>query len=226
MSKQSPPIDARMWRVFNDFHYLCDTHRFRKLLGRAELVRMIADVPGDIVDAGTFKGISTLQFAHYLEIFRPSGSGRVVSFDTFEAVFPHARADEASSAEAHMDTLYEKSAFEQLGEAREALGLAGRIEIVRGDIMETFEAYLKKHPGFRIAMLHCDLDVYAPTKRLLELAWPRLVPGGIAVFDQYAVRNWGESDAVDEFLATLPCPPRLQMVPFTPTPTAYCVKAA
>lgn len=224
MSKQSTPTDNRMWKAFNDFHYLCDTHRFRKLIGRAELVRMIANIPGDIVDAGTFKGISTIQFAHYLEIFRSAGAGRVVSFDTFEAVFSHARADETASAIAHMENRYEKSAFDQLNEARQALGLTDRIEIVRGDIMETFELYLKNNPGFRIAMLHCDLDVYAPTKRLLELAWPRIVRGGIVVFDQYAVRGWGEADAADEFFAGLPNPPALCTVPFTPTPTAYCVK--
>lgn len=224
MSKLSPPIDQRMWKTFNDFHYLCDTHRFRKILGRAELVRMISSLPGDIVDAGTFKGISTLQFAHFLEIFQPASNSRVVSFDTFEAVFPHARADETSSAIAHMDNLFEKAAFEQLSEARQALGLEGRIEIVRGDIMQTFEMYLKNNPGFRISLLHCDLDVYAPTKKLLELAWARMVPGAIVVFDQYAVRNWGESDAADEFFSALPNRPRMYSVPFTPTPTAYCVK--
>src|SRR5690349_5448123 len=98
---QSSPNDATMWRVFNEFHYLCDTHRFQKILARADLVRMIADVPGDIVDCGTFKGISTLQFAHFLKIYRPHGEGRVLSFDTFEARFPRVRPDEATSAIAH-----------------------------------------------------------------------------------------------------------------------------
>ena len=35
----------------------------------------------------------------------------------------------------------------------------------------------------RIALLHCDLDVYPPTLTSLQAAWPRLVPGGIDVFD-------------------------------------------
>lgn len=226
MSKQSDPNENKMWDVFNRFHYLCDTHRFQKIIGRADLVRMIADLPGDIVDAGTFKGVSTIQFAHFLKIFRPNALGRVVSFDTFEAVFPNVRADEEVSADAHMKNLYDRSAFDQLTEAVDALELQERVEIVRGDIASTFPQYLQKNPGFRIAMLHCDLDVYHATKGLLAAAWPRLVTGGIAVFDQYAVRNWGESDAVDEFLATLPRPPRLRVVPNSPTPTAYCVKEA
>lgn len=185
---------------------------------------MSADVPGDVVDCGTFKGISTLQFAHFLSIYRPNAEGRVVSFDTFEAHFPRVRPDEEDSANDHMDRLFEASAFDQLTDAVERLDLTQRVEIVQGDIVETMPAYLAERPGFRISLLHCDLDVYPATKSVLELCWPRLCVGGLVVFDQYAVRNWGESDAADEFLATLPNAPRLRVVPNTPTPTAYLIK--
>ena len=83
-----------MWSAFNEFHYRCDTHRFQKLFARADLVKMIADLPGDIIDAGAFKGTSTLQFAHALETYQPNSRSRVLSFDTFEATFPRTRADE------------------------------------------------------------------------------------------------------------------------------------
>jgi predicted O-methyltransferase YrrM len=221
---QSSPNNAMMWRVFNEFHYLCDTHRFQKILARADLVRKIADVPGDIVDCGTFKGISTLQFAHFLKIYRPHGEGRVLSFDTFEARFPRVRPDEAASAIAH-GKVFEESAYDQLTETVTRLELSDRVEIVRGDIVDTLPRYIADKPGLRISLLHCDLDVYAPTKAVLEAAWPRLCVGGIVLFDQYAVREWGESDAADQFFATLPAPaPRLRIVPGTPTPTAYLVK--
>jgi len=226
MNKQSTNDDSAMWDVFNQFHYLCDTHRYQKLLARADMVRRIKDVPGDIVDCGTFKGVSTLQFAHFLKIYRPHGAGRVVSFDTFEAVFPKVRPDEADSAKRHMEDLYEESAYDQLTEAIDRLDLAETVEIVRGDITESLPAYISDKPGFRIALLHCDLDVYPATKRILEIAWPRLVPGGIVLFDQYAVRNWGEADAADEFFATLDNPPRLKILEDAPTPTAYAVKGA
>jgi predicted O-methyltransferase YrrM len=222
--RQSSKDDAAMWKAFNEFHYLCDTHRYQKLLARADFVRMTADVPGDIVDCGTFKGVSTLEFAHFLKIYRPHGAGRVVSFDTFEAFFPRVRPDEVASAADHMNRLYEESAYDQLVDAIDRLDLIDRVEIVKGDIVDTFPAYLRDKPGFRISLLHCDLDVFAATKTTLEAAWPRIPQGGVVVFDQYAVRNWGESDAADAFLATLPRPPRLRIVPGTPTPTAYLLK--
>lgn len=216
--------NAAMWHAFHQFHYLCDTHRFQKLLARADLVRMVVDVPGEIVDCGTFKGVSTLQFAQFLQIYRPHHAARVVSFDTFEAFFPCVRPDEAASAKDHMDRFYEASAYDQLTEAVARLGLSHRVEIVKGDIVETMPRYIADKPGFRISLLHCDLDVFAATKAVLETAWSKVSVGGIVVFDEYAVRNWGESDAADAFFATLPHQPRLRSLPGTPTPTAYLVK--
>ena len=223
MSKQSDWSDDAMWAAYNDFHYRCDTHRFQKLFTRAELVRRIADVPGDIIDAGAFKGTSTLQFAHALETYQPNSRTRVLSFDTFEAVFPQARADEKASADHHMQT-YDVTAYEMLSEAVKRQGLSNRVEIVRGDITETMPALVADRPGLRVSLLHCDLDVYAPTLTVLQNMWPRVVRGGIVVFDEYAVDNWGESDAVDEFFNTIPGAPKLKILPGSPTPTAYCIK--
>jgi predicted O-methyltransferase YrrM len=223
MSRQSDPDDAAMWDAFNAFHYWCDTHRFQKLFARADLVRLIVDVPGDIVDAGAYKGTSTIQFAHLLKTYQPNTRSRVVTFDTFDAVFPRVRADEAQSARDHMKS-YDVNAYDNLVAALARTGIGDRVEIVRGDIVETLPRYLREHPGFRIALLHCDLDVYPATLATLRAAWDRIVPGGICVFDEYAVGNWGEADAVDEFFATLETPPQLRMLATSPTPTAYCIK--
>ena len=223
MSKQSSPSNREMWDAYNRFHYLCDTHRFQKLVSRVELVRMITEVPGDIVDAGAFKGISTIQFAHLLQAFQPNNRSKVVSFDTFDSSFPRLSHDETNAAEALMDD-YEETALEQLTEAVTELGLKSRVTIVSGDIVNTFPEYLSDNPGFRISLLHCDLDVYEPTIKTLEAAWSRIVPGGLVVFDEYAVEDWGESDAADEFFNSLPNPPRIRQLRNSPTPTAYCVK--
>lgn len=223
MRRQSDHDDTEMWDVYNRFHMLCDTRRFQKIIARFELVRRIADVPGDIVDAGAYKGVSTMQFAHALETFQPHSRGKVIACDTFDSAFPKVRADERQSAEDHMRT-YEANAYDALVAALDRLDLSARVSILRGDITETLPAHIEANPGFRISLLHCDLDVYTPTLAVLRAAWSRLVPGGLAVFDEYAVENWGESDAVDEFLAGLDGAPRLRVLEGTYTPTAYLVK--
>ena len=102
---------------------------------------MISDVPGDVVDAGAFKGISTIQFAHMLQIYQPNSRSKVLSFDTFDSIFPRLRPDEAVAAQELMGD-FEDSALEQLKDVVSGLDLSGRVRIVRGDIVETFPRYL------------------------------------------------------------------------------------
>ena len=223
MNVQTKTDDAAMWEAFHRFHYLCDQHRFKKLFARADLFRMVADLPGDIVDAGAFKGVSTIQWAHLLATYQPNSRSKVVAFDTFDAKFPQVRADERSAVAVH-EALYKGNAYETITLALERVGLDHRVELVRGDIVKTMPKYMKDAPGFRISLLHCDMDVYTPTVATLKACWPRLVRGGVIVFDEYAVGKWGESDAVDEFLAEAGRGAKLKILPSSPTPTAYLVK--
>ena len=225
MNKQADTSDTDMWQVYHNFYFQCDKHRFQKMFARYDLFRMVADLPGDIVDAGVYKGTSTILWAHLLETYQPNSRSKVIGFDTFEKNFSHVRADERDAVEIHQ-TSFDADAYDTLSAALERLDLSHRVELVKGDIVTEFPKYLAGNPGFRINLLHCDLDVYLPTAKLLGAAWPRLVNGGIAVFDEYAVGRWGESDAVDEVFASLDRPPRLKMLSASPTPTAYCIKGA
>ena len=44
-----------------------------------------------------------------------------------------------------------------------------RYEIVKGDVIETLPAYLKRHPETVIALAYFDLDLYQPTKSCLQV---------------------------------------------------------
>jgi hypothetical protein len=70
--------------------------------------------------------------------------------------------------------------------------------------------------------LHLDLDLGSATYAALEALWPRVVRGGVVVFDEYAVPRWTESEGVDQFFATRQV--TLRAIPFARTPTAYVVK--
>lgn len=217
------PSTDEIFNIWNEFHYVCDTARFRKLFSRVELFRMITDLPGDIVDAGAFKGVSTLQFAHLIETYKPNSRAKVLSFDTFDATMPGARPDEKSGVDSLMSN-FDSTAFDVLSKTIEAQGLSHRIQLIQGDITETMPRYLNDNPGARFSLLHCDLDIYAPTLATLRSAWPRVVRGGVVVFDEYAIEEWGEADAVDDFFSEIENPPALLSLPQTPTPTAYCIK--
>ena len=200
MAKIHKSPEDMMWDAYNQFHFHCDTRRFQKLVARVEMARMIADIPGDIVDAGAFKGVSTLQFAQMLEIYQPNSRAKVISLDTFEATFPQIRNDE-KKGDSDLMRDYQAGSYERLTEAIQRLGLAHRVTILRGDVAETLPQYIADNPGFRIALLHCDLDAEGPTRNTLNAAWPRIVKGGMVVFDEYAIENWGESEAADSFFS-------------------------
>ena len=135
------------------------------------------------------------------------------------------RREDERKGESILASSYDPEALDKLQEAIKRHRLEHRVEIVIGDITQTLPKYLADNPGFRISLLHCDLDAYAPTRVTLESAWPRLVAGGLAVFDDYGIPWWGEADAVDEFLSSLGGKkPLLQTLSSSPTPTAYCVK--
>lgn len=92
--------------------------------------------------------------------------------------------------------------------------------MVKGNIFETLPHFLERNSALRIALLHIDVDVYEPSKFILEQLWERVVRGGIVMLDDYATIE-GETRAVDEFFADKIA--EFRKPPFSYIPT-YIVK--
>ena len=67
-----------------------------------------------------------------------------------------------------------------------------------------------------------DLDVDEATFYCLNAFYDRLVVGGVMIFDEYAINEWTESDAVDRFIKEK----KLTLIS-TPyfAPSAYLIKS-
>ena len=189
----------RAWDYENGFHLTSHVTRLAKILGQFDVYRRISHLPGEIVEAGVFKGSSLIRLATFREVTESPWSRRIIGFDAFGA-FP--------SQVAAADAAYVQR-FEQVSgtgipvaELERALALKGfdNVELVPGDIMQTVPAYAAAHPELRVALLHIDLDVYEPSRVVLEALWERVVRGGIAMFDDYGTVE-GETRAVEEFFA-------------------------
>jgi hypothetical protein len=72
--------------------------------------------------------------------------------------------------------------------------LAARIEITLPSMSN------QKGAPSEIALLRLDTDWYASTRHALEQLYPRLVPGGVLLLDDYG-HYPGARSAVDEYLA-------------------------
>ena len=74
-----------------------------------------------------------------------------------------------------------------------------KFKLVKGDASNTIIKYLKENPHTIIGMAIFDMDVYYPTKKVLEIIKPRLYKGSILVFDELNHKSFpGETLAVME----------------------------
>ena len=73
------------------------------------------------------------------------------------------------------------------------------VELIQGDILKTLPTYIDKRKDISIALLHIDVDIYEPTKIILDKLYDKVIDGGIIIFDDYQVFP-GETQAVDDFI--------------------------
>jgi hypothetical protein len=212
-----------IWDAYNLLLLGSDVERIRKLLARTDLFRMSLSVPGDVVECGVFKGSSFMLWIKLLHIFAHGSTKRVVGFDMFDH-FPVAAPDDQFPVDAYVKaSKFEGIQPEDLYTRVEEAGFSrDRCELVAGDIGETAPDYVNQHVGFRISLLHLDLDLSEPTEAALEALYPRVVKGGVVIFDEYAIASWSESHAVDRFLKDQNI--QLSTLPWARTPTAYLIK--
>jgi hypothetical protein len=216
--------DQALWDAYNLLCLGPDIERLRKLLVRYDLFRMAAEVPGDIVECGVFKGTGLMAWLKLLAIYQSGSGKRVVGFDMFsEFPEPSDAAEKKIVAKLVEEASFRGTTQAELYGMVEAAGIKKTAcDLVAGDIRETARDYVAANPGFRISLLHLDLDLAAATHAALEALWPRVVRGGVVVFDEYAVARWSESEGVDRFFANQNV--TLRAIPFARTPTAYAIK--
>lgn len=180
-----------------------------------------AGIPGDIVECGVWRGGSMMAAARTL--LECGGSARELHlFDTFEGMSAPGAQDVAIDGRAASALLREqdrgdpKSAWccATLEEVRQVMSASGypssRVHFVQGKVEETLPAAAPE----RIAVLRLDTDWYESTRHELEHLYPRLVPGGVLIIDDYG--HWaGCRKAVDEYFASRKPPILLNRIDYT-----------
>ena len=210
----------KILNLYDEFLAKTSIDRLQKILARYELLKMISGIPGDIVECGVFKGSGIYTLAKLNKLLMPHAGRKIVGFDFFE-----------NKRDKKLKKRQDAQILEWHGkkwEGREiilknlsALGIHN-VELVAGNVIKTTADYAKTNLGFRIAMLYLDVDNYEGTLAILKNLFPLVTPGGLVVFDEYAIRGHGESDAVNEYFQGRN--PKLNTLPWTNTPTAYLIK--
>jgi hypothetical protein len=164
-----------------------------KLLARYEIFKQQLEVNGSVVEVGVHRGASLMAWAHFSAILEPVNYLRkVIGFDTFSG-FPSLSTKDARGVSEYLEVggfAAEDGAEEdlrraiQLFDGTRYLNHIPKVELVRGDVLETLPRYLDEHPHLVVSLLHLDADLYEPTRVTLELLHPRMPRGAVIVFDE------------------------------------------
>jgi hypothetical protein len=183
----------------NEFYAKSKIDRISKLLAHYELYKKVYKLDGDIFEFGVFKGVSLIQWASFRDILGCASKHKIIGFDTF-AKFPKTEFEKDKDLrakfvnEAGLNSL-KKRELEKIFINK---GIKN-VELIKGDILNTLPTYIDKHKDISIILLHIDVDIYEPTKIVLDMLYDKVVDGGVLILDDYKVFP-GETQAVNDFI--------------------------
>ena len=165
-----------------------------------------AELPGDLVECGVWKGGSSMVAA--LTLQHLGDTGRTLwLYDTFEGMTLPEDEDVDYAGESAQQRMQRDGVgpddrwfMSPLHEAKEALASTGypseRLRFIKGRVEDTLPGQAPP----QIAVLRLDTDWYASTRHEMQHLYPRLVRGGVLLIDDYG--HWqGCRQAVDEYFA-------------------------
>jgi O-methyltransferase len=184
-------------------------------------------IAGDFVECGVWKGGSL--YAMMLTLQRLGDNGRHLwGYDTFTGMTAPAELDVSIHGE-NAQQIYSDHA--KRGEQWLAIprttvaknlyrsGYAmEKVRLVEGDV----QLSLRHDLPSSIAILRLDTDWYESTLLELQTLYPKLVPRGIMIVDDYG--HWGGAKkAVDEYFSKSNFRPLLQRVDYTARLVVKCI---
>lgn len=200
--RASPESVSRKLRTFPKY---VPRSALRRFLALYELFTLARPVKGSIVECGVYRGFSLMTWAKVASVLEPENvTRRIYGFDSFTG-FPSVHANDRSAgadpatgdmtADAHAELTELIRAYD----ADRPAGDVPKVELVRGDMVETIPAFLAQHPHLVVSLLFVDCDLYEPTKVALDHFLPRMPRGAVLAFDELDRPAWpGETLAALE----------------------------
>ena len=175
----SYPYDAP-WLTDATFSRLYDQIRNNTLVDRVRcyslylIVQQIRNVPGDILEVGTWRGGT----AGLLATLEPART--IFAADTFRGVV------KSSAWEHYQDQAHDDTSEELVRTFLETDLALTNCRILTGIFPEDTGSQIH---GRQLALVYLDVDVYQSTKDAFEYVWDQLSVHGIVVFDDYGMIN-------------------------------------
>jgi O-methyltransferase len=177
--------------------------RRQRFYSLVQIFRRTLPLQGLIAECGCFRGLSSFLLCGILKLAANGGfdgQGYRI-FDSFQGLSipqPEDLVDDSDPQAERLRQMTRAGRFvASLEHVKESLRAFPRIEFFPGWIPGSFP----HEPAARYRFIHLDVDVHQPTRDSLEYFYPKVVPGGIIVCDDY---GWpGARKAVDDFCARI-----------------------
>ena len=180
-----------------------------KFMTKHEIFKKIKNVNGSIIECGVHHGGGLMAWAKLSSILEPVNHTRkIVGFDTFEGYTSITEQDTKTGDSIHFEcdgrmagSFDELKKVINLYDLNRPLSHIPKVELVKGNIIETAPKYIEENPHLVVSLLYLDLVIYEPTKAAIAAFLPKMVKGAIIVFDELNADMYpGETQAVDEVI--------------------------
>jgi len=182
----------------NSFYLSCESSRIEKILMQYSIFSKSINIPGAIIECGVFKGASFARYAMFRKIHKMEEK-HLIGFDAF-GFFPETSYEHDKKLRDEFIEIDGKVGIsvDQLECVLENKSCSTNTQLIKGDICSTLPSFVKDNSGLKISFLNLDVDIYEPSKVILENFYPLMSPGGVLLLDNYGEFP-GETKAVDDY---------------------------
>jgi hypothetical protein len=174
-------------------------------------------IQGAFVECGVWRGGAAMMMAHTL-LACQNAEREIFLYDTFTGMTEPTEKDVSNRGAPALQSWrrqqrksHNEWCYASLDEVRQNLALTGypasKFHLIQGKVEDT----IPQRAPDAISLLRLDTDWFESTYHELKHLFPRLVPGGVLIIDDYG--RWrGAREATDRYLAEVGKPLLLQRV--------------
>jgi len=167
-----------------------------KLFTQYELCKKVCHLEGTIVKCGITAEEGFAKFAMFRKLVSSHTSQKVIAFEKFRK---NLYCENSAVCKEPLQLKTKKTArdVERIQEKFLKKGIA-EIDFIPGRLGDSIPDYLIENPELKIAYLSLDLDDYDATINALQFFYPRIMHGGMLVFDNY-YKNEEDFRAISDY---------------------------
>ena len=218
---RNSPIPER--ELLSNLALFTNRQTLARILFLHDLYRRILTVHGVVMEFGVRWGRNLALFESLRGMYEPFNYTRkIIGFDTF-AGFPGVGKEDRMSDKVLAGGYAVTENYETFLDAvltcheeESPISHLRKYELIKGDATVEVDRYLQANPQTIIAFAWFDMDLYAPTKQVLETIRPYLTRGSVLGFDELNHVDFpGETQAVRDVLGLDRY--RIERSPLTPS---------